>query len=284
MDATRRRAQVAGARDPGASEAAAGLIAHARRLIQARYRPEILGTLWRRDFWCHAAMKNMFALSVLMSMVLASCGGGGDDTMASNSPAPAPAPSGQAPAPAPGTGTGTGVGSSSAPAPAPVIYALQPASRVNETSGQFPNLYKIALLAGGGYAIVWNIPVGQPGNVTFSYFQQRYDAAGAKVGANEPWTGDTGTPQLVSRVDLPNGGFLQFQVSATFPSALTVQQFDAQGAALAPAMEPLAGARAPGWVRSGVLLPNGDVVIAMQPVNQTGPGEISTSLLVPAGS
>jgi hypothetical protein len=216
-------------------------------------------------------MKKLQAISVLMAMVLAACGGGGgDDPMASNSPAPAPAPSGQAPAPA--------------PAPAPVIYALQPATRVNETSGQFPNVYKIALLAGGGYAIVWNIPVGQPGNVTFAYFQQRYDAAGAKVGGNEPWTGDTGTPQLASRIDLPNGGFLQFQVSATFPSALTLQQFDAQGAAVATVMEPLAGARVPGWSKSGVLLPNGNVVIAVQPVNQTGPGEIFTSLLVPTNA
>jgi hypothetical protein len=216
-------------------------------------------------------MKKLQAISVLMAMVLAACGGGGgDDPMASNSPAPAPAPSGQAPAPA--------------PAPAPVIYALQPATRVNETSGQFPNVYKIALLAGGGHAIVWNIPVGQPGNVTFAYFQQRYDAAGAKVGGNEPWSGDTGTPQLASRIDLPNGGFLQFLVSATFPSALTLQQFDAQGAAVATALEPLAGARAPGWSKTGVLLPNGNVVIAVQPVNQTGPGEIFTSLLVPTNA
>jgi hypothetical protein len=232
-------------------------------------------------------MKRMHALSALMSMVLAACGGGGgDDTMASNSPASAPAPSGQSPAPAPAPAPGTGTGSSPAPAPAPgpAIYALQPATRVNDITGQFPNLYKIALLAGGGYAIVWNIPVGQPGNLTFAYFQQRYDASGAKVGANEPWTGDTGAPQLVSRIDLPSGGFLQFQTSATFPSALTVQQFDAQGVAVAAAMEPLAGARVPGWGKTGVLLPNGDVVIAVQPVNQTGPGDIFTSLLVPSGT
>jgi hypothetical protein len=162
-----------------------------------------------------------------------------------------------------------------------VIYALQAPTRVNDVTGQFPNLYRIELVAGGGYAIVWNIPVGQPGSVTFAFFQQRYDASGAKVGGNEPWTGDTSAPQLNSRVDVAGGGYLQFQISNTFPSALTLQQFDAQGAAVAAAMEPLAGARVPGWVKTGVLLPNGTVVIATQPVNQTGPGEIFTNLLVP---
>jgi hypothetical protein len=228
-------------------------------------------------------------VSFLMAMVLASCGGGGGgagDEVASSSPAPAPsgqapapAPSGQAPSPAPAPAPG--VGSSSTPAPAPVIYALQAPTRVNDVTGQFPNLYRIELLAGGGYAIVWNIPVGQPGSVTFAFFQQRYDASGAKVGGNEPWTGDTSAPQLNSRVDVAGGGYLQFQISNTFPSALTLQQFDAQGAAVAAAMEPLAGARVPGWVKTGVLLPNGTVVIATQPVNQTGPGEIFTNLLVP---
>jgi hypothetical protein len=162
---------------------------------------------------------------------------------------------------------------------------MQPAAQVNETAGQFPNLFAIQLLDGGGYAIVWNIPVGQPGNVTYAYFQQRYSAAGVKVGGQEAVQVPAGTqPQLTSRVDLPSGGFLQFQTSATFPSALTIQQFNAQGAAVAPAMEPRPGAVAPGWVRTVVVLPSGAVVIASQQVNQTGPSEIFANLLLPTGT
>jgi hypothetical protein len=50
-------------------------------------------------------------------------------------------------------------------------------------------------------------------------------------------------------------------------------------------MKKLSGrARAPGWGRTGAVLPSGAVVIASQQVNQTGPSEIFANLLLPAGS
>ena len=127
--------------------------------------------------------KQIIAVSMAVAFLVSACGGG-DDSAASTASAsttpvtPAGTSSGttaQAPALAPAPVSAPASAPTSAPVPAPALL-VQPASRVNTTTAGEQRFASVSAQADGGYTVAWI-----DNNMAFAI--QRYDSAGAKVGA-----------------------------------------------------------------------------------------------------
>lgn len=205
-------------------------------------------------------------------------------------PAPSPAPT-TAPTPAPTPAPSASPAPSEPPAPSPAPpatppaeprYALGPVTVANDTTAGFQTLEGMALLADGGYSIVWmTASFDSSGAVRRDHFEQRYDAAGRRVGAEtaiSPPTDDL-SGSRAGRVQTPSGGYVEFTLSDQLRPGLYVQHFSADGEALDP---PIAlGGASHGWSAAAVLLPSGAIALTWQALSSVGPGELQTALLVP---
>ena len=227
-------------------------------------------------------------------LALAGCGGGGGggDTTAlagasANNPAPASAAASGSGGLASGSGSSaTPSGPASKPPPAvaaEVRYTLGTTSTANATTADFQTLLGMAATGDGGYRIVWfTATFDAAGAVQRDYFEQRYDAAGQRVGGETaiPEPADDLSASRDARVEALGGGYLQFGVTDQLRFGLLIQHFAADGTALDAPIE--LGGPSHGWSAARVALPNGAVAITWQPFSSVGPGEMQTALLTPA--
>ncbi|MCP5155360.1 MAG: tandem-95 repeat protein [Ectothiorhodospiraceae bacterium] len=115
--------------------------------------------------------------------------------------------------------------------------ALGAEFRVNTTTTNAQYEPAIAALAGGGFVVVWRDDSGGDGNAA-GIFGQRYDAAGAAVGAEFQINSQTASSQFDPSVaGLVGGGFVvSWTSNAAAPTgdgsgnAVFAQRFDASGA------------------------------------------------------
>lgn len=235
-------------------------------------------------------------------LALAGCGGGGGGSAVSDggsagSTTTAGAASGSA---GPASGSGAGAASSggttttgsastssdSASTPstpvAEVRYTLGPVTIANDTTVDFQNLEGMAATGDGGYRIVWSTATfDSAGAVQRAWFEQRFDAAGQRVGGETPIAApaeDFSTSRAAS-VDALGGGSLQFGFTDALRPGLSIQQFAADGTPLDAPIE--LGGASHGWSFARLALPDGAVAICWQPVSSVGPGELQTALMVP---
>lgn len=230
-----------------------------------------------------------------LMLAVAGCGGGGggtgaDPTSLASTSAGQPVPAGIASGsggPASGLGQGGAPADPVSPAPsspaAEVRYTLGPSSTANDTTADFQTLVGMSATSDGGYRIVWfTATFDAAGAVQRDYFEQRYDAAGRRVGGETAI--DVPAEDLSAsrdaRVDALGGGYLQFGLTEALRAGLRIQHFAADGTALDAPIE--LGGAAHGWSAARLALPGGAVAITWQPLSSVGPGEMQTALLTPA--
>ena len=225
-----------------------------------------------------------------LMLALAGCGGGGSG---GDPAAPAaafvgnPAPSTSASAGSDGLASALGpTAGPSNPPPTPaaeVRYTLGPSSIANDTTAEFQTLVGMAPTEDGGYRIVWfTATFDAAGAVQRDHFEQRYDAAGQRVGGETPVAAPAEdlAGSRDARVEALGGGYLQFGLTDALRAGLRIQHFAADGTAVDAPIE--LGGAAHGWSAARLALPNGAVAITWQPLSSVGPGEMQTALLSPA--
>ena len=231
-------------------------------------------------------MKASSVVGLMVALALAGCGGGGggggggDPTAQAGASAVDPAPSSAA--------SGSGGLASTPPDPsstpaAEVRYTLGPTSTANATTVDFQTLVGMSATGDGGYRIVWfTATFDAAGAVQRDYFEQRYDAAGQRVGGETAIAAPAEdlSASREARVEALGGGYLQFGLTDALRAGLRIQHFAADGTALDAPIE--LGGAAHGWSAARLALPDGAVAITWQPLSSVGPGEMQTALLTPA--
>lgn len=173
-----------------------------------------------------------------------------------------------------------------APTPAVTHYALGPQSSVVPVaSSDFQDLVGMSATVDGGYRIVWTTSVfDTPTHVQTSYYEQRYDAAGQRIGDRtliaKPTDDMSGS--LSGRADALDGGSVQ--VGHLVPDGqhptLFLQHYAADGTAIDAPVE--LGGPAIGWRSAMLSLPSGAIAITWQSVSHVGPAPLQTAVLAPA--
>ena len=244
-------------------------------------------------------------LGLLLALAGCGGGGGGDPTAAGGASGAGPTlasassetpglasgsgvggtPSGGATPPASTPTTPSGSTDSSTPPPGPaaeVRYTLGPVTVANTTTLDYQTLEGMSATEDGGYRVVWYTGSFDADMVLhLAYFEQRYDAAGQRVGGETPI--DKPTEDLSgsrdARVEALGGGYLQFGLTDALRPGLLIQHFAADGTAVDAPVQ--LGGAAHGWSAARVALPNGAVAITWQPFSSVGPGELQTALMLP---
>ena len=256
-----------------------------------------------------AVLRRREAAPLLLGLLLtlAGCGGGGGGSaVADGAPAPNPTVASAASG-TPGLASGLGPGgvssgvttttpsttspepasgsSSSQPQSTPaaeVRYALGPSSIANDTTADYQNLVGMSATADGGYRIVWmTATFDAEGVLQRAWFEQRFDAAGQRVGGEtsiaEPTEDLSGS--RAGRMEALGGGYLQFAFTDALRPGLLIQHFAPDGAALDAPIQ--LGGASHSWSAAGLALPNGAVAITWQYLSSVGPGELQTALMTP---
>lgn len=243
-------------------------------------------------------------LLVGLVLALAGCGGGGggggDPAALAAASAGSPAPAAAASGSSGGLPSGLGVAGAPPIPPSPPVstvdpanppstpaaevrYTLGPSSVANDTTVDFQTLVGMAATGDGGYRIVWfTATFDAAGAVQRDHFEQRYDAAGRRVGGETAIAAPTEdlSGSRDARVQALGGGYLQFGLTDALRAGLRIQHFAADGTALDAPIE--LGGAAHGWSAARLALANGAVAITWQPLSSVGPGEMQTALLTPA--
>lgn len=242
-----------------------------------------------------AARKIVAPLVLGLVLGLTACGGGGAgggaDTTAGIGPSTG---SGQATATASGSGSvaggasssasgaGPAAGGSSASPTAEVRYGLGPVSVANSTTAGFQTFAGMTATP-DGYRIVWFTAESEANmNNPGSWFEQRFDEAGQRLGGETAIAQPTEDLRLGLSTVVPtvNGGTLAFVLSPDMRPSLSIQQRAANGTAV-DAPIPLGGA-SHSWTYTALRLSNGSVAAVWQPASSVGPGEIQTAVLSPS--
>lgn len=264
----------------------------------------------------HGGCRAVALLALGLSFALTGCGGGGGggtDVAAANSPSAggaaasgAPSAAGPAPATSPGVTSPGGTSTSptapastpspstppsaagpTTPAPTPAVthYALGPQnSVVPVASSDFQDLVGMSATVDGGYRIVWTTSVfDTPTHVQTSYYEQRYDAAGQRIGDRTLVAAPTEdmSGSLSGRADALDGGSVQ--VGHLVPDGqhptLFVQHYAKDGTTIDAPVE--LGGPAIGWRIAMLSLPSGAIAITWQSVSHVGPAPLQTAVLAP---
>ena len=239
-------------------------------------------------------------LGLLLTLAGCGGGGGGDPPAAAGASGGSPTLASAA-SDSPGLASGLGVGGtpsggaaptapsdstdSSTPQPAPaaeVRYTLGPVTTANTTTLNYQTLEGMAATGDGGYRIIWfTATFDDQMVVQRAYFEQRYDAAGQRVGGETPIPKPTEdlSGSRDARVEALGGGYLQLGLTDALRPGLLIQHFAADGTALDAPIQ--LGGPAHGWGAARLALPNGAVALTWQPFSSVGPGELQTALMVP---
>ena len=111
------------------------------------------------------------------------------------------------------------------------LAELGPAFQVNTTTANEQDASAAAALEGGGFVIVWESPDGASNGI----FAQRYDSAGAALGAQFRLNSLTPGNQLIPTVQgLPGGGFVAAWVTVSSSNDVYARLFDAAGNPVGP--------------------------------------------------
>jgi hypothetical protein len=206
-------------------------------------------------------------------LAVSACGGGGGGN----------APGSTASTGATGAATALGTSASGVTAGATEVrYTMGPVTVANDTTVGYQSLRGMDVTADGGYRIVWDMAeFDSSGTLQRTYFEQRYDATGQRVGS------ETVLPSLpagligdrVDQVPALGGGFLRFVFSNEMRASLSLQHVSDTGEPLDPAIELQAASHS--HEHAGLRLPNDAIAIAWQPVSSVGPGELRTAVLTP---
>jgi hypothetical protein len=233
-----------------------------------------------------------------LALVLSACGGGGSggiEAPTAAQPAPgttpdsAPAPSSTAPAPVP------------APAPTATGLVAHAADVANTTLAGNQVIRGVGALEGGGHAVAW-LSKDASGNAAL--FVQRYDASGAKAGAETRVDYTIAAQENPAIAVLRDGSIVVASVGST-PSAsgtdwaVFARRFDANGGATGNdvVVATLTEAAPPGAARRFLAQPvlqalaDGGVAIGWASVTQDAQGSVNAlhaqrldAQLDPAGS
>ena len=223
-----------------------------------------------------ARWRTVAPLLVGLLFALSGCGGGGGGGGAEGSTVQ----SGASAVSTTSTGTASGTG---APL-AEVRYALGPVESVEPAPpAEYQNLEGMLATPDGGWRIVWmTAAFDAAGDLQRSYFEQRYDAAGQRIGEKTSIAAPTEdmSGSRSARVDALGGGYVEVAPPDALRPSLRVQHFAADGTALDAPVQ--LGGAAHGWYFAWLSLPGGAIATTWQPLSSVAPGPLQTALLVPA--